>query len=367
MNKKRKYQTGGQNLGFDGTDPYFDRPALDPYADVLKAAGSAYLGNSISSKAYFDWLHPDDPAKAKRLSKRSAVLSGLVGAGSALVTQNGERRDYEANAKWIADRRAQDYYRVPYDRYSYNENLSNPYNQTGYKMGGRTRWQDGGSTVPEGFEPDYAETPETPQNDEQVVFDSTPQPEDQGYAQYDRYEDDLPVKDDGMYDLSAFEPTLGNAPLRYSTDPNSIEGTISQIANHESGGDYGVVNTSGGSQALNATGKYQFVPKYWHQEIAKFQGTEGKTQAETMEIFRKSPSVQDAFMSHVVRDKYLPEVKELLPYAKRYGLDQNALIKMLHYRGIADTERRLKTGDFTVSQNEKRLYNNPDILKYVRG
>jgi hypothetical protein len=88
---------------------------------------------------------------------------------------------------------------------------------------------------------------------------------------------------------------------------------------------------------------------------------------ETMDYFKNNPQVQEGFMRHVVNKYYLPEVKTLLPMARQYGIDQEGLIKMLHYRGIDDTRKRLQTGNFEVSQKEKALYNNPDILTYVRG
>lgn len=358
-------------LGFDARDPYFDQPTIDPYTDVLKSAGSAYLGAGTQSKAWFDHLYPDDPERAKREAKRSSIAQGVVGGLSALSTQYGERQDYKRNAKWIADQKAKDYYHLPYDRYSYNENLSNPYNQTAYRQGGKTRgyYQDGG------MEPDTENTETWDDSEapsEQVVFDSTGQGDGdgrdwEGMGDYDTYEDPLPLTPDGEVDYSAFRPTLGNSPLRTNITSGDVASTVSAIGQHESGGDYGAVNTMGGKAALNATGKYQFVPKYWAPEIAKFQGTEGKTQAETMEAFRQNPRVQEAFMNHVVSTYYLPEVKNLLPYAKRYGIDQAGLIKMLHYRGISDTKRRLFSGDFSVSQKEKTLYGNPDILQYVRG
>lgn len=375
MKKKGCKKQYGGNLGFDANDPYFDRPALDPYLDTLKSAGAAFLGNRISSKAYFDWLYPNDSKKADDASKRSAVISGLLGAGSSIVTQYGEKRAYERNMEWLQKRKAKDYYRLPYDRYSYNENLANPYNQTAYKKGGkvRMRYQDGGSPyggAPYGGMPDDEDTELYPDNEqseygnEQVVLDSTFQ--DTPY-QSQGYEDELPMNDTGDLDLSALTPTLGNQPLRYSLTADDISSAIDEIGQHESGGNYSAVNTSGGANALYATGKYQFVPKYWHKEIAQFQGTEGKSQEETMAAFRRSPAVQEAFMRHVTNKYYLPEVQSLLPLARQYGIDQKGLIKMLHYRGIQDTRRRLETGDFSLAKSEKALYNNPDILAYVRG
>jgi hypothetical protein len=376
LKKGETYENGGyaQNgLGFDAGDPYFDHPALDPSLDAIKSAGSAFLGNKISSQAYFDWLYPNDKAKAKSLSQRSALISGAIGGLSALNTQYGEVQDYKRNQQYIAKHKAKDYYRVPFDRYSYNENLVNPYNQTAYGSGGQVKgmYQDGGSTYPEGFEPDDENTETYKDNEtpnQQVVFDSTQgaYPEQSNDVE-GTYEDSLPYDEDGAIDFSKITPTLGDAPLRMAIGRGDVSSVIDQIATHESGGNYSAVNTSGGEHALNATGKYQFVPKYWAGEIAKFQGTVGRTTEETMNAFKSSPVVQDAFMRHVVDKFYLPEVKNLLPLAKKYGIDQGGLIKMLHYRGTEDTRRRLQSGDFTVSRKEKTLYNNPDILQYIKG
>jgi len=228
------------------------------------------------------------------------------------------------------------------------------------KFGGLTskRYQSGGAVDPydsttEESGPSYYVQPST------EVYDST-EPD------YPSAQDELPMNENG-YDLSKFTPTLGGAPLTHQIDNNSVQGVINQIAQKESGGRYDIVNTKGGKNAIFATGKYQFVPKYWHKQIAEFQGTQGKSMNETMERFRQSPQTQDAFMQHVVSDVYMPAVNRMLPLARAYGLGQNELIKMIHYRGISDTQKRLEKGDFRVSASEKAKYSNPDILSYIRN
>jgi len=339
-------------------DPYFHYGPGEALTDIGKAGLAGYLGDSISSQAYFDYLNPNDPQKAKRLSKRSAILSGAATAFGAALNAYGEKRDYQDYVSQLARQRANEYYRVPTDQYAYNENLVNPYNNTAYKRGGMIRYQEGGSYDSiDTTDTEYgAMSAQEPLNNQQVVYDSTPE---------EGPEDSFPQDEDG-YDFSSFTPTLGNAPLRFSISGKEVENTLSEIGQHESGGDYGAVNRSGGSAAINATGKYQFVPKYWYKEIANFQGTTGKSMDETMEVFKNSPQIQEAFMRYVTEKYYLPEVKRLLPVAKRYGIDQAGLIKMLHYRGIDDTRRRLQTGNFEVSAREKALYNNPDILSYIK-
>lgn len=223
------------------------------------------------------------------------------------------------------------------------------------KYGGML-FQDGGAT-PESY---YAASTD--------VFDSTSEdsaPVVVEEAFYSAGSLDAVPMSGGSIDLSKVRPTLGNEPI--AVQKGTVTDVINQIASHESGGRYDVVNTSGGAHAINATGKYQFVPKYWYKQIAEFQGTTGKSMQETMDTFKRNPATQDAFMQHVTNNIYLPEVKRLLPLARTYGLGQNELIKMLHYRGIADTRKRLETGNFKVSAEEKARYNNPDILSYIKS
>ena len=463
LRSKRGELTYAQNgLGYQ-YDDYLT--PVDQGLNVLKAAGTGYLGSNMFHNAYYNKQLPNDPAKAKKLANEQSLLSGALNATNAMFTQMGERRDREFELQRIRERQAKDYYRQPVDNYAYNEYTANAYNNTAYGNGGATHkrtfqtgglpstanpvlqdtfnpyekpmtlapvqkdyydstyaktdnrlgmpatqderdyynvlgasdqlnkglieqptgkiksnvgrfrekkyggatkryWQDGGMTDESGmYDSTQFERPPVQEDNSYVqaanqVFDST-EPESQ-------YQDELPMNEDG-YDLSKFTPTLGSAPLVNSMTASTVQDTISRIGQKESGGRYDLVNTSGGKNAIYATGKYQFVPKYWHTQIAEFQGTQGKSMAETMEVFRKNPQTQDAFMQHVTNDIYLPEVKKLLPLARHYGLGQDALIKMLHYRGIADTRKRLETGDFSVSQRERSLYKNPDILSYIKS
>lgn len=397
-NRMKKFQSGGASGGHGAANQFgvFQDPAatpgnIDPFLNAYKSAGAAFLGDRTSALAYFNWLAGDDPAAQKQAANkanRSAFITGATAGLSSIAAEFGQRRDYADEMQRVARLQADEYYRVPFDRYGYNSFAQNEYNATAYKMGGQIkRYQDGGSVDGEVAPPNRVR--------EQVVFDSIV-PEE-GYNSYNDFnnfnqdpffpfpgadqsavdalnipwsyepEDDIPTDGNGMVDPSKFIPTFGGMPIRYATTTSDVESVISQIGQHESGGNYAAVNTSGGENAINATGKYQFVPKYWHKEIAKFQGTEGKSMDETMDVFKNNPKTQEAFMRHVVQKYYMPEMRTLLPLAKQYGIDQAGLIKMLHYRGIEDTRNRLRTGNFEVSKREKELYNNPDILSYVRG
>jgi hypothetical protein len=158
-----------------------------------------------------------------------------------------------------------------------------------------------------------------------------------------------------------FEDDNSYSPIQeeYETYSPSTNDTIEGIGYSESRGKYDVVNPTTGT-----TGKYQFHPKYWADKISQFSGFYG-SQAEVMNHFKSNPQLQDQFMNHVVETIYKPEIKKLQPYIKKYGFTENQMIRFLHYRGLADTKKRLMTGDFEISAEERKTYGNPSILNYI--
>lgn len=162
------------------------------------------------------------------------------------------------------------------------------------------------------------------------------------------------------------EPELDEINIDYfnpeqTNTTGSSSDVISNIEALESGGNPEAINPT-----TNATGLFQFVPKYWAGQIKSFMGLpQTFTQEQVMQAFKKNEKVQRDFMNYVVNDIYMPEVEKLRPLAKKYGIDDNKLIKLLHYRGLSDAKRRLQTGDFTVSAEEKAKYGNPEILDYL--
>lgn len=144
--------------------------------------------------------------------------------------------------------------------------------------------------------------------------------------------------------------------------PRTFGNVIDKIGQQESGNNYAAWN-----ETSNTVGKYQFMEKYWADEIKNFMGLPPQlTSRQVMKAFQNSPKSQDAFMNYVVETKYKPVLPEMRQLGKQYGFTDDDLIKLLHYRGISDTRRRLKTGDFKVSISEKKIYQNPDILEYLR-
>lgn len=161
----------------------------------------------------------------------------------------------------------------------------------------------------------------------------------------------------GMFANSSYS---GSNPL---AGAGEFANVINEIRYRESRGNYGTVN-----DVSNTTGAYQFMPKYWADQIQDFMGIDpSASEEEVMEAFRTNPQAQDAFMVHVVNNIYKPQLPKLRPYAQKYGLNDEQLIKLMHYRGVGDATKRLKTGDFAVSEKEKKIYNNPDIMEYLKG
>lgn len=163
-------------------------------------------------------------------------------------------------------------------------------------------------------------------------------------------------EDDDPYQEQITDQYFSNQSIQ----SNSLN-VLDKIKAQESGGNPEAINPT-----TNASGYYQFVPKYWAGQIKSFMGLPNTyTTEQVMETFRKNPTTQDQFMQHVHENIYQPEIERLRPLAQKYRLTDDKLERMLHYRGIADTKRRLQTGDFSVSQAEKDKYKNPDILQYL--
>jgi hypothetical protein len=170
------------------------------------------------------------------------------------------------------------------------------------------------------------------------------------------FQDEAPIPDSNL----AQQYSQSFSPVSTSSGSGSMD-VIESIKKHESGGNPEATNMIG------ATGFYQFTP-VWASKISAFMGLpQGTSKDKVMEAFRKNPQAQDAFMKHVVDNIYKPKIEELRPLANKYGFNDNEMIKLLHYRGLNDTEKRLKTGNFEVSQEEKSKYNNPDILSYIKS
>ena len=143
--------------------------------------------------------------------------------------------------------------------------------------------------------------------------------------------------------------------------PRTFGNVIDKIGRQESGNNYAAWN-----ETSNTVGKYQFMESKWADEIKTFMDLPPQlTPRQVMKAFQNSPKSQDAFMQHVVETKYKPVLPEMRELGKQYGFTDDDLIRMMHYRGIADTRKRLKTGDFQVSESEQKIYRNPQILDYL--
>lgn len=144
-------------------------------------------------------------------------------------------------------------------------------------------------------------------------------------------------------------------------DLKNSSNVIDRIAYNESRGRYDVVN-----KQTNTYGKYQFMQKYWADQIKTFMGLPNSmSQSEVMETFKNDPEAQDNFMNHVVNDIYMPRVNRLRSTAKQYGLTDDDVIKLMHYRGVGQAESMIRNGNFAVSREEQIKYKNPTVESYL--
>jgi len=153
-------------------------------------------------------------------------------------------------------------------------------------------------------------------------------------------------------------PTSGG---NYSSSTPEFSNVIDAIAYNESRGRYDVVN-----EKTQTVGKYQFMEKYWADKIRDYMGLPASmSKREVMNQFKNTPDAQEGFMKRTVAKEYMPEVKKMKPYADKYGLTEDDLVRIIHYRGIKNTWDRLRTGDFEVSQSEQEEFGNPSIEQYL--
>lgn len=354
----------------------FNYTYRNPYNNVNEMSDNlAYtIGAGIGT-----YYNAQQMGKAANMSTQNRnIFSGFLTGVNVLESISNTYRgkmDYNNELERQKKLQSDSYVNVPYDRYAYNSNFNNSYNQVAYQDGGLTDegWQN--------YEDVYGIDNENGENKSIQFVDNAIdmqrkhiedfnnetdiQNNQQEYDELSRYSfyENEQIKHD-----AAIDDWINTVmPNSFNTSNNlNIDRVLEEIKMRESGGDPYAVNKNGGEKATMATGLYQFVPKYWGEKIAKFQGTSNLSTAETMEYFKRNPDIQEQFMRHVVNNDYIPVVKELSPIANQYGLSQADLIKMLHYRGIKDTRERLQTGNFKISEKEKATYKNPDIMDYIK-
>lgn len=81
----------------------------------------------------------------RTLGTMSAINTGLNSTASLIQTIRRNKEERERTSKEFAN----EYYKVPYDRYSYQENLNDPYQPNAFKSGGRVnkKYENGGLPV----------------------------------------------------------------------------------------------------------------------------------------------------------------------------------------------------------------------------
>lgn len=99
----------------------------------------------------------------------------------------------------------------------------------------------------------------------------------------------------------------------------------------ESGGDKNATNAHSSAQ-----GKYQFLWGDWGDSIKSVTGVK------TPEEFRSNSKAQDQFFKYYTDKVVLPEVNKLRPLADKYGLSDNELARLVHFRGSTGAKKALE-------------------------
>lgn len=349
------YQEGGVNNSLDSFLNYYSEKERQNQLKQLQLEQGYDQKNEMYE---MEWQN-------KRNQGFQSVLSGALGLGKAFLFQDG------GTSGDLARKRSRPLVVIGEDgkekiinrdsiKYKRDTILSKIVpkeimEDTSNKSKSRDRFrahQDGGEYNPKTdlYSPEYDpnEFLGIVKNDIQIA-----QQEDQVESQIENW---LFEEDD--YDYSPVnEEYFSDSP----SQPSGNMDVVSKIGAQESAGNYEAINPYSG-----AVGKYQFVPSHWSGQIKSYMGLpDSYNREQVMEAFKRNPEAQENFMSFVTNSIYKPEAERLLPLAQKYGMDEDKVIRMLHYRGIGDTRRRLKEGDFSVSQEEKAKYKNPDVLEYL--
>ena len=324
-----------------GVVPFVGKPSK-----VLKASATAADAATKTSKL---------KKAAETVNKASGVATGY-GVG-ALQAAAGSKDN--SGFQWDIG------YGVP--TYNGRNILPNLSNENMYSSGGYiSKMQIGGVTPPTFDQEDMYNFMEQ-QNQEPTLYDENfndPELEQvmsQPSVVKQIVANQMSAQPEMEEEMFEYEQPLSTGSYSGGEDLLNSSNVIDRIAYNESRGRYDVVNTQ-----TNTYGKYQFMEKYWADQIKNFMGLPQKTSSrEVMETFKNSPESQDKFMSHVVNDIYMPRVVRLRSTAKQYGLTDDDVIKLMHYRGVGEAEKMIRNGNFSVSREEQIKYKNPTVASYL--
>lgn len=322
-------------------------PLLGKAGDILKF--KSMLGKGVEGDMY-----------NKKLLNTAKTLKGLATAGrSTDAVQSVLGAKDNSGFSW----------NFPYEGPTYNGRniLPNLSNENMYSSGGYISKMQIGGVTPLTFDQEDMYNFMEQQNQEPTLYDENfndPELEQvmsQPSVVKQIVANQMSVQPEMEEEMFEYEQPLSTGSYSGGEDLLNSSNVIDRIAYNESRGRYDVVNTQ-----TNTYGKYQFMEKYWADQIKNFMGLPQKTSSrEVMETFKNSPESQDKFMNHVVNDIYMPRVVRLRSTARQYGLTDDDVIKLMHYRGVGEAEKMIRNGNFSVSREEQIKYKNPTVAAYL--
>ena len=123
-----------------------------------------------------------------------------------------------------------------------------------------------------------------------------------------------------------------------------------EIGKIESGGRYTATN-----KTTNALGKYQFLPRFWWENIKEFSKSKG-IELHSYNDFLNNPELQELFMEHYTNTnlkKTLAVIRrdQDQKYPKAKDLSDGKILALIHFQGPAGARKWLTTGEMIGAEN----------------
>lgn len=123
-----------------------------------------------------------------------------------------------------------------------------------------------------------------------------------------------------------------------------------EIGKIESSGRYTATN-----RTTNALGKYQFLPRFWWENIKEFSKSKGIILSSYSD-FLNNPDLQELFMEHYTNTNLMKTLSVIrrdqdTKYPKARELSDGKILALIHFQGPAGARKWLTTGEMIGAEN----------------
>ncbi len=119
-------------------------------------------------------------------------------------------------------------------------------------------------------------------------------------------------------------------------------------------------NKQNSNPDMQALGKYQFVPKYWWKDITAFAKKNGYD-IKTHEDFLRSPSLQDSYFRHYVKNDIIPQANKALGKGNPEGLTLEEAAVFFHFQSPEVATKAITGGKEAYREATKKGVNGATV------